>query len=90
MYPPTVRATAMSNPPNRGSTPLSRTESYRWIVLGVAVIAQMLTALVSQGMRGRSSALAVTPDERANGHWRKVRRSRRVEPFVVHLTTDMF
>ncbi len=50
MYPPTVRATAMSNPSHRGSTPLSRTESYRWIVLGVAVTAQMLTALVSQGI----------------------------------------
>lgn len=40
----------MSNPSSRGNESLSRTESYRWIVLGVAVMAQMLTALVSQGV----------------------------------------
>jgi MFS family permease len=41
---------AMSNQQLRESAPSGRVESSRWIVLGVAVIAQMAAALVSQGI----------------------------------------
>src|SRR5215472_6372783 len=40
----------MLNPSNKDKMFLSPSESYRWAVLGVAVTAQALTALLSQGI----------------------------------------